>query len=153
MSDKAMIMATTTAEALEAIDVASAGARRMMRVRGFDETAIEAAAKRHRRLAARLRAGRELREQDVLLLNAAMAARAVLWQLMNNGPATPRATRSLPEAWRIGDRLVEIATGATWWVDEHHLTHADLVGVIPDVGAPMLVWIPKEAFARVGGGG
>lgn len=36
----------------------------------------------------------------------------------------------------IGQRLVEVATGCTWWVDEVPSGQPEVVGVIPDDGCP-----------------
>jgi hypothetical protein len=52
------------------------------------------------------------------------------------------------QMWPIGERVVEIATGKAFWIDEHHPTRGDLIGVIPDEGTATMQWIAKAALRR-----
>ena len=79
---------------------------------------------------------------------------AALW----NPPRTeapapgPRPTlpRLAPPRFVVGQRVNEIATGRTWWVDELDRQRPDLVGVIPDEGAAVVVWRRAMEFCAPG---
>ena len=53
--------------------------------------------------------------------------------------------------WPIGARVVDTVTGMDYWIDERHKTLKDLIGVIPDRGAPEVEWLPKVRLRRNAG--
>lgn len=159
---------TSAKLAVEAVEILSAAIRQLMRSAGCDQAAIDNEAKRHRRLCERLRAGRA-RVEDVRFVANALRLAAALHEFVSErsvgaaaaaSPATARAferasrevwTRPAPVArWPIGTRLVEIESGAVWWVDELAVGRTDLVGVIPDNGAAAVVWRKRSEFVRAG---
>ena len=75
---------------------------------------------------------------------------AARWQGPQQGAQEP-AVRTAPARmppWAVGQRLVEVATGRTWWVDEVRREQPDLVGVIPDQGPEIAEWRAVEEFRR-----
>ena len=51
------------------------------------------------------------------------------------------------QTWTFGERVVERATGAVFWIDELHSTRADVVGVVSDDGA-LVRWVRKVGLRR-----
>ena len=149
--------------AVEALDVAAAAMRRTMALAGRPPKEIEAASKRSARLIAKLLRGAPVGAVDAeRVVGALQVAAAVHRAIGGLGGARAaryeRVARALagddaPHAeWAIGTRVVEIATGEVFWVDELHPTRVDLVGVIPDEGAPTVRWASKAQFAPAGRG-
>jgi hypothetical protein len=157
--------------AIEALDIASAAVRRLMRISGAASTAIETQSKSMRRLAARLRRGGEIKDKDAAFVAGALEIAAVLHRSAGaargrrgdeeaeafaraarvfapGAPSEHRLTIWPDQAWPIGERVVEIATGKAFWIDDYHSARHDLIGVIPDEGAPTLQWRSKPDFIR-----
>ena len=170
--------ASPTTLAIEALGVASITVRRLMRQSGYSETAIDTERRRCDRLVARLRSGGPIRENERRFIAGALAIMSVLHLTADHraggrGKAmadayeraaeelaglsrTPGSDAPVPAPcivrprFAIGQRVIESATGRTWWIDELDRHRPDLVGVIPDEGAAVGVWRAAREF-RVSG--
>ena len=163
----------SVALAIEAVEVASPAVRRLMHQAGFTPSAIDTESKRHRRLIKKLRDGAELNRREERFVAGALAIMSVLHltsprraggqgrtvakdferaasELMerptdfsDDAPASRKVPRLA-----VGERVVEIATERSWWVDELRTDRPDLVGVIPDVGDAEVQWRAARDFQR-----